>query len=128
MGQVWDLVEQHMRETPYGTSGRQIATHAGLKPSTFAAWKNLKSLPSPDHLRAVARQINVPYRVLLDAALTDAGYLRTRDANSAAPNTRAGESPAAEVRKPRVDRGPVREATPSRSGSQPRLVVAPDDL
>lgn len=92
MGHVWSYVERHMAETPYGASERQIAKAAGINHTTLTAWKTIRRLPQPEHLRAVARQINVPYRVLLDAALIDAGYLEDRA--HVPPITRAGGSPA----------------------------------
>lgn len=88
MGHVWSYIEQHMAETPYGASERQIARAAGVNHTTLTAWKKIRRLPQPEHLRAVARQINVPYRVLLDAALIDAGYLEDR--RNVPPITRAG--------------------------------------
>lgn len=75
MGRVWDLIEQHQNSVPYGASVRSIAKAAGVNHTMLAKWTSIKRLPEPDHLRAVARQINVPYRVLLEAALFDAGYL-----------------------------------------------------
>lgn len=123
MGQVWKLVQQHMAETPYGVSARQIASSAGVKPSTFAAWKNLRRLPDPEHLRAVARQINVPYRVLLEAALTDTGYLG--GGTDGAPITHAeGSSAEGTPTTPQKGRSASRGR---RSGTgQPRLQrVAP---
>lgn len=101
MGQVWRLIEQHQDSTPYGASVREIARGAGIKESTLPRWRDLKRMPEPDHLRALARQINVPYRVLLDAALADTGYLDARSEREdvgndgrSAPNRQAGGSPA----------------------------------
>lgn len=85
MGQVWRLIEEHQSSTPYGASIREIARGAGIKESTLPRWKELRRLPEPEHLRALARQINVPYRVLLDAALTDCGYLTSRVGPDADP-------------------------------------------
>lgn len=99
MGQVWKLIEQHQDSTPYGASIREIARGAGIKESTLPRWRDLKRMPEPDHLRALARQINVPYRVLLDAALADTGYLGARSEREdvrqhAAPKTQAPVSGA----------------------------------
>lgn len=47
---------------------------------------------------------------------------------NAAPNKHAGGSPAEEPRKPRVGRGPARDARASQSGTRPRLAATPDDL
>lgn len=78
MGQLWKFIEQHQDSTLYGASVREIARGAGIKESTLPRWQNLKRMPEPEHLRALARHINVPYRVLLDAALADTGYLDAR--------------------------------------------------
>lgn len=101
MGHLWKLIEHHQDSTPYGASVREIARGAGIKESTLPRWQNLKRMPEPEHLRALARQINVPYRVILDAALTDTGYLDARAEREdvgpdvrAASTRRAGESPA----------------------------------
>lgn len=101
MGQLWKFIEQHQDSTLYGASVREIARGAGIKESTLPRWQNLKRMPEPEHLRALARHINVPYRVLLDAALADTGYLDARpereegeDRGNAAPNTPAGDDPA----------------------------------
>lgn len=73
--ELWRLIEAHQRTTPYGVSIRGIAKAAGVGHSTLAKWEGMRKMPRPEHLLAVARQINVPYRVALDAALKDAGYL-----------------------------------------------------
>lgn len=89
MGQLWALIVAHQDSEPYRPSIRQIAFRAGIGQSTLNKWQELKHLPDPDHLRAVARAIGQPYQVLLDAALADAGYGgETRDAD-AAPTKRA---------------------------------------
>lgn len=122
MGDVWKLIQQHQEATPYGASIREIARAAGVRESTLPRWQNLRRLPEPEHLRAVARQINVPYRVLLEAALTDTGYLEVRasakdvrDHADPAPTNPAGGSPASDElarlrrRQEEADAAPVSE-------------------
>lgn len=74
MGAVWRLIEAHQDAQPYGASIRSIAKAVGMRNTTLAGWRDLKAMPNPDHLRAVARQIGVSYAVMLNAALEDAGY------------------------------------------------------
>lgn len=94
MGQVWKLIEQHQRSQPYEPSIRSIAKAAGVKESTLPKWQNLSRLPAPENLRAVARHIHVPYRVLLEAALTDTGYLE--EISDGTATNGAGVTPADE--------------------------------
>lgn len=116
MGRVWDLIERHQAETPYGVSVRGIARAAGVSHTMLSKWTDIKRLPEPDHLRAVARQINVPYRVLLEAALMDAGYLldeRQEVGHGPAATTDAGVTPAARPRA--VEAAPTKATAPTRT-------------
>lgn len=81
MGALWELVQAYIDEQPYPPSISQVAERAGLSGrSTLTNWKQVTRLPDERHLRAVAGVIGQPYRVVLDAALVDAGYLTPSEA------------------------------------------------
>jgi transcriptional regulator with XRE-family HTH domain len=72
---LWRKVEEFRDSQPFPPSVRAIARASGISESTLAGWRGIQRLPDADHLRAFARLSQIPYRVLLDAALADAGYL-----------------------------------------------------
>lgn len=81
MGALWMLVEAYRDEQLYRPSGGQVADRAGIGRSTFNRWQNLAGrLPEERYLRALATAIEQPYRVVLDAALVDIGYLSPDEA------------------------------------------------
>jgi hypothetical protein len=78
---LWAVVQAYIDEQTYPPSVAAVADKAGLTGrSTLTHWKKAKGLPDVEHLRAVAHTIEQPYRVLLDAALVDAGYLERDEA------------------------------------------------
>ena len=74
MGQLWDLVQAYTDR--HGTSERQLAKRLGYSSSgVFANWREPKQLPSAQALARFASLSGTPYQRVLDAVLTDAGYL-----------------------------------------------------
>lgn len=96
MGAIGQLIQEHKDSQAYTPSSAAIAAAVGVSRSAIGEWIAGVSMPKPDHLRRLSTVIGVPYLRVLDAALTDAGYL-PKDVTShddSAPNTPAGESPA----------------------------------
>lgn len=86
MGALWQLVDAYRDEQDYRPSVAQVADRAGMNRSTLNRWKRIgERLPEARHLRAIASVIGQPYRVVLDAALVDAGYLSEREAQPRQP-------------------------------------------
>jgi hypothetical protein len=74
MGQLWGLVQAYLDR--HGTSERQLAKRLGYASSgVFGNWRDLRQLPSAQALARFAGLSGTPYQRVLDAALTDAGYL-----------------------------------------------------
>jgi hypothetical protein len=74
MGQLWDLVQAYTDR--HGTSERQLAKRLGYSSSgVFSNWREPKQLPSAQALARFANLSGTPYQRVLDAVLTDAGYL-----------------------------------------------------
>lgn len=73
-GQLWHLVQQWMDSIPYPPSQSRLAARLEVSRSTLTDWKYRRGFPSPDNLKALAREIGVPYERVLDAALMDRGY------------------------------------------------------
>jgi hypothetical protein len=74
MGQLWDLVQAYIDR--HGTSERQLAKRLGYASSgVFSNWREPKQLPSAQALARFAALSGTPYQRVLDAVLTDAGYL-----------------------------------------------------
>jgi hypothetical protein len=74
MGQLWELVQAYLDR--HGTSERQLAKRLGYSSSgVFANWREPKQLPSSQALARFAGLSGTPYQRVLDAVLTDAGYL-----------------------------------------------------
>src|SRR5690625_1288607 len=95
VGALWDIVQKHMDEQPYGASLRGVARKLDLSPTALSNWRDPKALPQPAHLRALADLTGTAYSRVLDAALEDAGYLeRPRDPQDAPPSSRAAVSGA----------------------------------
>lgn len=78
MGQLYSIIESHMDGQGYRISQRQVAHRLGVSPTTLANWRDPKELIEKDHLVAIARLTGVPYQRVLDALLTDIGYLREK--------------------------------------------------
>ena len=74
MGQLWDLVQAYIDR--HGTSERQLAKRLGYSSSgVFNNWRDPRQLPSAQALARFAGLSGTPYQRVLDAVLTDAGYL-----------------------------------------------------
>jgi transcriptional regulator with XRE-family HTH domain len=74
MGQLWDLVQAYIDR--HGTSERQLAKRLGYSSSgVFSNWRDPRQLPSAQALARFAGLSGTPYQRVLDAVLTDAGYL-----------------------------------------------------
>jgi hypothetical protein len=74
MGQLWDLVQAYIDR--HGTSERQLAKRLGYSSSgVFTNWREPRQLPSAQALARFAGLSGTPYQRVLDAVLTDAGYL-----------------------------------------------------
>ncbi|HEX5086929.1 MAG TPA: hypothetical protein VFV89_03915 [Nocardioides sp.] len=74
MGQLWDQVQAYIDR--HGTSERQLAKRLGYSSSgVFANWREPRQLPSAQALARFANLSGTPYQRVLDAVLTDAGYL-----------------------------------------------------
>lgn len=73
MTELMRIIQAHLDR--YGVSRAEFARRAGTTPQTVNNWRHqLKSLPDAAHLRGVAEVTGVPYLIVLDAALVDAGY------------------------------------------------------
>ncbi len=73
MTELMRLIQTHLDR--YGVTRAEFARRAGTTPQTVQNWKDRPTtLPRREHLEGVARVIGVPYKVVLDAALKDAGY------------------------------------------------------
>lgn len=86
-GQLWRLVQEWMDSIPYPPSQSRLAGRLEVSRSTLTDWKYGRGFPSPEHLRALAAEIGVPYERVLDAALVDRGYREYPQGRS-----KAGES------------------------------------
>lgn len=75
MGQLWDLIQEHIDAQPYPPSERRIAAQIGVSPTTLANWREPKKLVAKEHLVAIAKVTRNPYRRVLDALLADIDYL-----------------------------------------------------
>ena len=74
MGQLWGLVQAYLDR--HGTSERQLAKRLGYASSgVFSNWREPRQLPSAQALARFASLSGTPYQRVLDAVLTDAGYL-----------------------------------------------------
>lgn len=90
MGQLYNLIQQHMDSQPYGVSQRQVAGRLGVSPTTLKNWQTPTKLIDREHLKAISRLTGVPYLRVLDALLTDIGYLS--ESEPPAPEREAGET------------------------------------
>src|SRR3954467_10654850 len=74
MGQLWDLVQAYIDR--HGTSERQLAKRLGYSSSgVFTNSCEPRQLPSAQALARSASLSGTPYQRVLDAVLSDAGYL-----------------------------------------------------
>lgn len=76
MGQLYGLIQAHIDAQPYPVSERQIAIKLGVTQTTLKNWRTPAKLPAKKHLVAISELTGVPYQRVLDALLTDIGYLQ----------------------------------------------------
>ncbi|MCX2966209.1 hypothetical protein [Gordonia aquimaris] len=70
------IVDDYKRRS--GLSDAAIATKIGMSRMNLNLWRRqIRALPTHDNLVAVAQVTGTSYRVVLDAALADCGYLAT---------------------------------------------------
>lgn len=73
VGQLIGLIQAHLDK--YGVTRSEFARRAGTTPQTVQNWWDKPTtFPRPEHLKGVAEVIGVPYLLVLEAALVDAGY------------------------------------------------------
>lgn len=75
MGQLFDIIQKHMDDQPYRVSQRQIAEKLDVSPTTLKNWRRPTKLIDKEHLVSISRLTGVPYLRVLDALLTDIGYI-----------------------------------------------------
>lgn len=76
MTRLMRLIRAHLDK--YGVTQSEFARRAGTSPQTVQNWRDeIKALPEARHLKGVADVTGLPYVVVLEAALADAGYLDT---------------------------------------------------
>jgi transcriptional regulator with XRE-family HTH domain len=92
MGEIGRLIEDYRDRIGYTISDSQIAEKLGVTRQTVGNWTKGHT-PKPANLSDLARLLDVSYTRLLDAMLTDAGYLPreqvTGNAQHPAPKTDA---------------------------------------
>lgn len=73
MSELMRLIQSHLDR--YGVTRATFAKRVGTTPQTVQNWKTRSTtMPKPEHLKGVARETGLPYLIVLDAALMDAGY------------------------------------------------------
>lgn len=75
---VWGLIQAWMNSMPYPPSQRKLAERIEVSPGLISDWKYGESMPSPELVERLAREIGVRYEKVLDAFLADHGYLLQR--------------------------------------------------
>ena len=79
-GHLWAVIQKWMDAMPYPPSQRQLAKAIGVSHGLITEWKYARAFAGPEALERLAKEMRVPYEVVLDAALRDAGY-RTPEHN-----------------------------------------------
>lgn len=73
MSELMRLIQSHLDR--YGVTRATFAKRIGTTPQTVQNWKTRSTtMPKADVLKGVAKETKVPYLIVLDAALKDAGY------------------------------------------------------
>lgn len=73
MSEFVGLIQQYLDR--HGSRWAAFARNVGVASQTVSKWKtNPGMFPEPDHLKCVAEVTGVPYLIVLDAVLKDAGY------------------------------------------------------
>lgn len=75
MGALGDMIEDYRDGTDPRVTNAWIGRKVGVGRSAVGPWLSGESMPAPDRLRRIADLIGQPYSRVLDAALTDNGYL-----------------------------------------------------
>lgn len=83
VSELFRLVEAYMHDS--GATQNAVARLSGIDERTFSSWKSRRTLPDPIDLANLARVTRQPYRLVLDAALTDAGWLPEPDLENLPP-------------------------------------------
>lgn len=108
MGHLWTIVQSHIDR--WGVREAELARRIGTSPQTLNSWKNrgVRGLPSRELLLNLAAVTRVPYQQVLEAALTDAGYLREESDGDveAAPTNLTDRLPRVAGDEPRVAKRP----------------------
>lgn len=75
-------------------SDASIARAIGVAPQTISSWRKrgLRDLPARETLIRMADFMRVPYRTVLEAALSDAGYAPAEDPLADPPAAERGRS------------------------------------
>lgn len=73
MSELMRLIQSHLDR--YGVTRATFAKRIGTTPQTVQNWKTRSTtMPKPEVLKGVATETKIPYLIVLDAALVDAGY------------------------------------------------------
>ncbi|MFK5691330.1 helix-turn-helix transcriptional regulator [Ornithinimicrobium sp. LYQ92] len=74
------LIQDFLDNQDWDISRAQVAKKLDVSRQTVTNWESgVRELPRPENLRALASLARVPYLTVLNAALTDAGYLQTEE-------------------------------------------------
>lgn len=75
MSEIGRLVQAYRDRQKYPVADARIAAAIGVSRTSVGNWIKGTAMPSPENLRALAAEIETPYPEVLEAAMTDAGYL-----------------------------------------------------
>lgn len=73
-GYLWAVIQGWLDAQRYPPSQRQLARAIGVSHGLITEWKYARAFAGPKALERLAEELRVPYEVVLDAALNDAGY------------------------------------------------------
>lgn len=75
VGHLYAIVQRHIDN--YGVREAELARRVGTSPQTINSWKNrgVRALPSRAILLKLAEVTRTAYADVLEAALTDTGYI-----------------------------------------------------
>lgn len=79
MGQLFDLIQDHIDAQPYEVTLAQVARKIGVSRQTISNWRTPTKLIDREHLTKISEVTGVPYMRVLDALLYDIGYMPTRE-------------------------------------------------
>lgn len=75
MGRLYELIQEHLDNQRYPPTERQLAKELGVSQTTLSNWRTPKGMIRKEHLVAIAKVTQNPYRVVRDAWLEDVGLL-----------------------------------------------------